>query len=143
VFREPFLQRDRLQQAAKAGMPPAAIERMNAQHLALQLLNIQMDTERVVAHALERANVAFFPNARGRLGTAPDFRESREPDFLVVDDGRLGVLEVDGDEWHPAENAAAEHVRDRLFRRHGIRVVERFPASECYEDPDRVVAEFT
>jgi hypothetical protein len=33
-------------------------------------------------------------------------------------------------------------VRDRPFRRHGVRVVERFKATRCYSDPDGVVREF-
>jgi hypothetical protein len=79
-------------------------------------LQFRSKTERCVAQALERANVAFFPNARGRLGSAPDFRENREPDVLVIHGGKVGVLEVDGDSWHPAENAASDHARDRLFK---------------------------
>ena len=107
-----------------------------------QGMRFRSKTERRIAEALDRANVAFFPNARGRLGVAPDYRENREPDFLVVSEGKLGILEVDGDAAHPPQNAAADHARDRLFRSHGIKVVERFPATTCYEDPDRVVAEF-
>ena len=99
-------------------------------------------TERRIAAALERASVAFFPNGRGRLGTSPRYRETRESDFLVVIDGKLGILEVDGDDHHPPERAAEDHGRDRAFRRQGIRVVERYPASECWEAPDEVVADF-
>lgn len=105
-------------------------------------MHFRSKTERRVARALERANVMFFPNARGRLGVGPDYRESREPDFLVVQTGKLGILEVDGDRAHPPERAAADHARDRLFRQHGIRVFERYSANQCYEDADRVVAEF-
>jgi hypothetical protein len=105
-------------------------------------MRFRSKTERRIAAALERANVAFFPNSRGRLGTAPDFRETREPDFLVVTDGKLGILEVDGDDYHPPERAAEDHDRDRAFRRHGIRVVERYSATECWGAPDQVVAEF-
>ena len=99
-------------------------------------------TERRIAAALERANVAFLPNCRGRLGTAPDSRVTREADFLAIVDGKVGILEVDGDDYHPPDRAAADHARDRVFRGHGIRVVERFPAAECWAFPDQVVAEF-
>jgi hypothetical protein len=107
-----------------------------------QGMRFRSKVERRVARALERANAAFFPNPRGRLGVAPDFRDSREPDFIVLCEGKLGILEVDGDDFHPPERASADHARDRLFRSHGIRVVERFNATDCWEDPDRTVAEF-
>jgi hypothetical protein len=105
-------------------------------------MHFRSKTERRVAQALDRANVAFFPNARGRLGVGADHRENREPDFLVIADGKIGIFEVDGDDFHPPDRASADHDRDRLFRRQGIRVVERFSAVECWEDSDRVVAEF-
>ncbi|MBS1894712.1 MAG: hypothetical protein JST59_25710 [Actinobacteria bacterium] len=99
-------------------------------------------TECRMAAALDRVNVAFWPNCRARLGTVPDLRETRESDFLVLVEGKVGILEVDGDEFHPPESAHEDHARDRAFRQHGIRVVERFSASECWATPDQVVAEF-
>jgi very-short-patch-repair endonuclease len=59
---------------------------------------------------------------------------------LVVWKGKLGVLEVDGP-WHEGK-AAEDHERDRLFRHHGIRVIERFDYERGYAMPDDVVAEF-
>lgn len=105
-------------------------------------MRFRSKTERKIAEALERANVAFFPNSRGRFGMAPNSRETREPDFLVVVDGKLGILEVDGDDYHPPERAAEDHSRDRAFRRHGIRVVERYSATKCWDAPDQVIDEF-
>jgi hypothetical protein len=98
-------------------------------------------SELAIAQALERINVAFFPNARGRLGQTADARQAREPDFLVVYRGKVGVLEVDGGDYHRGL-AADDHERDRLFRHHGIAVVERFPAHRCFNFPDDVVGEF-
>lgn len=114
--------------------PPTGVE--------WQRMPFRSKTERRMAEALDRAGVAFMANARGRFGVTADHRETREPDFLVVDDGKLGILEVDGDQFHPPERAAEHHDRDRLFKDHGIRVVERYRATECWEDPDRVVTEF-
>jgi hypothetical protein len=94
-----------------------------------------------VAEALERAGVVFFPNARGRVGVTADARETREPDFIVIAEGRFGILEVDGSDYHDG-NAAQDHERDRCFRHHGVPVLERFPAKRCFDMPDDVVAEF-
>ncbi|HWG81507.1 MAG TPA: hypothetical protein VN686_00735 [Gaiellales bacterium] len=94
-----------------------------------------------IAKALEAAGVMFFPNCRARLPIGGDKLGNREPDFLVFADGRCGILEVDGDPWHPPERAAQEHERDRLFRRQGL-MVERYSADRCFESPDAVVAEF-
>jgi hypothetical protein len=121
---------DELQEPA---MPKPAASEWNG-------LAFRSKSELRIAQALERMDVAFFPNAAGRLGVTRDHRETRVPDFLVIHRRKVGILEVDGRPWHPS--AAADHERDRLFREHGIRVVERFDAGECYESPGRVVAHF-
>jgi len=51
-------------------------------------------------------------------------------------------LKVDGEPFHPPSRTVHDHTRDRLFKEHGIRVVEHFDASECFERPDDVVARF-
>jgi hypothetical protein len=79
-----------------------------------------------IAQALDRANVLFAANAGVRLGITPDHRQMFEPDFLVVAHGKTGVLEIDGP-CHEGR-AADDHERDRRFREHGIRVVERYTA---------------
>jgi hypothetical protein len=104
-------------------------------------LDFRSQSERYIAGALDRANVLFFPNARGRVGVTADHRETREPDFLVVHDGKVAILEVDGPRGHVGR-ACEDHDRDRLFRDHGIRVVERFDSDECRTMPDDVVARF-
>ena len=63
-------------------------------------------------------------------------------DFLVCADGKWGILEVDGEPFHPPSRTVADHDRDRVFRLHGVRVVEHFEASECFNNPDQVVAKF-
>jgi very-short-patch-repair endonuclease len=76
-----------------------------------------------------------------RLGT-DDERKNREADFLVCANGKWGILEVDGEPFHPPSRTVDDHTRDRLFKDHGIRVVEHFDASECSERPAEVVASF-
>jgi hypothetical protein len=95
-------------------------------------------SERCIAEALDRANVFFVANATARLGITQDHRTNSEPDFLVVCDGKTGILEVNG----PQHTADADHERARLLKQHGIAVVEPFTANECRERPDAVVEEF-
>jgi hypothetical protein len=103
-------------------------------------LTFRSRTERRIAQALDRAGVAFMNNARGRWGT-PEGRHVREPDFVVMTAGKLGVLEVDSPTDH-AGRAADDHARDRLFRQHGVKVVERYDARRCHDEPEQVVQEF-
>ena len=69
-------------------------------------------------------------------------RKNREADFIVLLDGKVGILEVDGEPFHPPSRAAQDHERDRLFKTHGIKVVEHFDAGECFENSDGVVLKF-
>jgi hypothetical protein len=103
-------------------------------------LRFHSATEARVARALERTGVMFFPNCLGRVGTKN--RRNRAPDFLVCSAGKWGILEVDGAPFHPATRASEDHERDRHFKEHGARVVERFDATRCYQDPDGVAADF-
>jgi hypothetical protein len=104
-------------------------------------LRFRSHSEVCIARALERAGALFFPNARGRLGTTAK-RENREPDFLVCHQGKWGILEVDGEPFHPPSRTVQDHARDRLFKAHGVRVVEHYDAELCRSAPDTVVQEF-
>lgn len=104
-------------------------------------LRFRSKSELKIAEALERKGVLFFPNGRARLNG----RESRvtlEPDFLVSFKGKWGILEVDGAPFHPPQRRTEEQERDRVFRAGGVRVVEHFDATRCYQKPDEVVSEF-
>jgi hypothetical protein len=103
-------------------------------------LNFRSESEVRIAQALDQASVLFLPNCKARLGLSD--RWNREADFLVCSDGKWGILEVDGEPFHPPSRTVHDHERDRLFRSHGIRVVEHFDASECFERPQEVVAKF-
>ncbi len=92
-----------------------------------------------IAEALDRAGVLFYPNNKARLNKAQS-RINKESDFLVFQSGKFGILEVDGRPYH--QTAADDHERDRLFKRYGIRVIERFDATRCWNEPDKVVREF-
>ena len=66
----------------------------------------------------------------------------KEPDFVVCYKGKMGILEIHGDKWHPPETAAQEHERRRDFTKLGISIYEIFAADRCYNDPDGVVNDF-
>jgi hypothetical protein len=105
-------------------------------------LRFRSKSEVKIAEALEKANVLFFPNSMARLGLVTDARERREPDFLICEQGKWGILEVQGELFHPPQTAAKEHDRARLFKQHGIKVVEFYDATRCYDMPDDVVTDF-
>jgi uncharacterized protein YjbI with pentapeptide repeats len=94
-----------------------------------------------IAEAFDRVGILFYPNCRARLSSAVG-REGKETDFLVFYQGKCGILEVDGEPWHPPSRAVHDHERDRLFKVHGIRVVEHYDATRCSRQPDEVVQEF-
>jgi hypothetical protein len=106
-------------------------------------LRFRSQTEILVAEAFERVQnptVLFLPNCMARLGFA--HRENREADFLVCYKGRWGILEVDHPFSHPASRKVHDDERARLFKAHGIRMVEHFDAGDCWENADGVVKQF-
>jgi len=104
-------------------------------------LYFRSQTEIKIAEALDRANVLFFPNNKARLMTSQGM-ENRESDFLVFYQGKWGIIEVDGEPYHPASRTVDDHERDRLFKIDGIRIVEHYDATRCWNNPDDVVQEF-
>lgn len=103
-------------------------------------LRFRSKTEIKIAEALDRTGVLFVPNSLARLNT-PNGRENKEADFLICYNGKWGVLEVDGP-FHTAERRVEEQERERIFKKNGIKVVERFDSERCYINPDEVVQEF-
>ncbi len=98
-----------------------------------------------IAEALDRAGILFFPNSRARL-TTPEGRQNQDFDFLICHEGKLGILGV----WHQDATTEEERVSHsvealqqlRLFKEHGIQIIQHYDASLCSEQPDRVVREF-
>lgn len=113
----------------------------NRRGLTWNNMKFRSRSETKIARALDEAGTFFMPNCLARLGQKSN-RRNREPDFLVCYEQKWGILEVDGEPFHPPSRTTQEQERDRLFKLHGIRVVEHFDASRCYRDPDGVVAEF-
>ncbi len=128
-----------LEIARGKGVHNQAVQATNARNW--MTLRFRSQSEIKVAQAFDRAGTFFLPNCMGRIGEV-DNRKNREADFLVCHNGKWGILEVDGEPFHPPSRTVHDHKRDRLFRMHGVRVVEHFDANRCYQKPDEVVTEF-
>jgi hypothetical protein len=133
--------REHLRQVAK-GQKVTNQGRLREQNdpvIVWKSLIFRSKAEKVIAEALDRAGVMFFPNCAARLGPT-EHRHNKEPDFLICCDGKWGILEVDGKALH--QEAAQDHERDRQFRQQGIKVIEHFSGRRCLEEPDEVVQTF-
>jgi len=104
-------------------------------------LRFRSESEVKIAEALDKVGVFFIPNCKARL-TTPEGRRNKEPDFIICHGGKWGILEVDGEPYHPPTRTVEDHRRDRYFKEHGINLVEHFDATECYNKPDDVVGRF-
>ena len=102
--------------------------------------NFRTRGEIEVAKALEAANALFFPLPRAAVGVTPDARTMFEVDFLVCDDARWGVLEIDGASH--TGRYAHDQGRDRQIGLHGVRVIQHFTEEEARTNATQVVAEF-
>lgn len=104
-------------------------------------LRFRSQAEVKIAQALDRAKVMYFANCTARVNRGGD-RANREPDFLICQEGHWGILEVDGEPFHPPTRTVHDHERDRLFERHGVRFVQHYDSERCYLEADQVVADF-
>jgi hypothetical protein len=104
-------------------------------------LRFGSESEVRVAKVLDQRGVLYFPNCKGRLNT-PQGRANRKPDFLICYQGKWGILEVDGEWYHPPSRAAQDHDRDRLFQMHGVRLTQHYTAKDCFDAPHKVVDGF-
>jgi hypothetical protein len=104
-------------------------------------LRFRSEAEVRIAAALDAVGVLFLPNCLARLGLQ-DQRLNREADFLVCHNGKWGILEVDGEPFHPPQRTTQDHARDLLFQNHGILIVHHADATECYENAPTVVERF-
>lgn len=102
-------------------------------------LNFRSKTEIKVYSALLKRGLLILPLPVAILG---DPKVRREPDFVVIYKGRMGILEIHGDAWHPTEMAAKESERRRMFRNLGVAIYEIFDAKTCWDTPDKVVNDF-
>ena len=92
-----------------------------------------------IAEALERIGILFIPNPKLRLTTS-EGRDSQEFDFMILHQGKWGILQINGDELlsEPVSNEDSHG----LLQYHGIRLVYNCDVTRCGGEPDRVVQEF-
>ena len=101
-------------------------------------LNFRSKAEIHIYDELKKRNILFFPNATVVLGKK---NRKLEPDFLVCQEGKWGVLEVMGKDYHGA-TAVRDHERARTFKDYGLLFIEFYDARECYQQPEKVVDDF-
>lgn len=102
-------------------------------------LNFRSQSEIKIFDALIKRGLLILPLPVAVMGR---HRLYKEPDFVVCYNGKVGILEIHGDKWHPPETAAKEHERRREFARLGVNVYEIFGADRCLAAPDKVVEDF-
>ncbi|OKH41144.1 hypothetical protein NIES2101_34790 [Calothrix sp. HK-06] len=104
-------------------------------------MRFRSTAEIAIAYALDCQNVeVYFPNCIARCHEQ-GVPTNKEPDFLVIHKGRTGILEVDGPH-HTSERRVLEQERERFFRLKSVRIVERYEAQRCINEPHDVVREF-
>lgn len=92
-----------------------------------------------IAQQLEVSKVLFFPLPLAvRNDTGDNFRDHREIDFLVCNEGIWGILEVS---FHP-DRFEKDSEKDIWFKKSGILCIQHYTAEKCFNEPDKVVQEF-
>lgn len=94
-----------------------------------------------VAQELEQRKVLFFPLAVGvKALTGINHKDHREVDFMVIVDGVVGILEIQG------PNHAGRHMTDvekeTWFQESGILCIKQFPSEQCKNQSGTVVDTF-
>lgn len=107
--------------------------------ISFQGLNFRSKAEIKIYEALLRKGLLVMPLPVMVMGIKEKYKE---PDFVVCYKGRIGILDVQGKQFHPPEVAATEHEKRREFIKLGVSLYEIFDARRCYQDPDGVVDDF-
>ena len=107
--------------------------------ITFQGLNFRSKAEIKIYEALLRKGLLVMPLPVMVMGVKEKYKE---PDFVFCYNGRIGVLDIHGKQWHPPEAAASEHEKRREFLKLGVSLYEIFDARRCYQDPDDVVDDF-
>ena len=84
-------------------------------------LRFRSKVEIAIYEELKKRNVLFFPNAAAVFGTTEqEFGErvlKKEPDYLICLNGKWGILEINGDDFHSGiAKTTKDHERSRAFK---------------------------
>ncbi len=93
-------------------------------------LDFNSQAEVKIAEALDRANIIFLSNTKIRL-TTPTGRENKIANFVILHDGKLGILQTNNQPFPLDTNLAPN-----------IKIIQHYDISVCLQQPDKVVAEF-
>lgn len=92
-----------------------------------------------IAQELERKQVLFFPLPLAvRRDTGDFYKDHREADFVICQEGVWGILEV---AFHP-DRYEQDSEKDLWFKKSGILCIQNFTAEACYNNPSSVVNKF-
>jgi very-short-patch-repair endonuclease len=138
--------------ALTVGTKASSSDRTSGNHNAYKEwggMYFRSEAEIAIAEELDKRNVLFFGNIRGRLNEKdlPAAKASQclsgrvELDFLVFKDRKCMILEVDGQHHQEGTQTMRDYVRDRVLLREGIPTA-RFTAQECITRAADVVTEF-
>lgn len=113
--------------------------RDNKQPYSYNEMKFASKSEIRIAQELENRNILFFPLPLAvRAETRELYKDHREPDFLICNDGVWGILEVS---YHP-DRYEKDKEKDAWFKKSGILCVEHHTAERCFNEPSKVVDEF-
>jgi len=96
-------------------------------------------SEITIAQELEKRKILFFPLAVAvRAETGQSWKDHREVDFLICNNGAWGILEV---AYHP-DRYEKDSEKDHWFKKSGILCIQHYTAERCYKESPKVVDEF-
>lgn len=97
-------------------------------------------TEKIIFEELVKCeNLMIIPLPLTILGIPENYKT---PDFLLCQNGKWGILEIHGSNYHPPERAAKDFARRREFLKFGLKCMEFYDAGECQQDPAGVINNF-
>lgn len=93
-----------------------------------------------IAKELEKRDILFFPLPFAVRGNSNgNYKNHREPDFLICLDGVWGILEV---AYHTPERYEKDREKSMWFKKSGILCIEHYPSEKCLKNPKEVLDEF-
>jgi hypothetical protein len=114
--------------------------RSRKQPIVYQEMKFGSQSEVRIAQELESRRVLFFPLPLAvRSDTGAAYKDHREPDFLICQDGVWGILEVS---FHQPERYEKDSEKDIWFKQSGILCIQHYTAERCFNHPSEVVDEF-